>query len=123
MNIKEADEEEISIELYKQLLKEHGPDIMASTNKHTWHIARILERILVSNDLGSLHHHTPTLSEPARRRWRLVFVCDPSVVNAMSALGTIVVFTGILPLGRDEDGLAAILAHGARPSPFSFRID
>jgi len=31
----------------------------------------------------------------------------------MSNLGTIVVFTGILPVARDEQGLAAILGHGA----------
>ena len=30
----------------------------------------------------------------------------------MSDLGTIVVFTGILPVARDEQGLAAILGHG-----------
>jgi hypothetical protein len=27
-------------------------------------------------------------------------------------LGTVVVFTGILPVAKDEQGLAAILGHG-----------
>ena len=30
----------------------------------------------------------------------------------LSAPGTVVVFTGILPVAKDEQGLAAILGHG-----------
>ena len=30
----------------------------------------------------------------------------------MAATGNIVVFTGIIPVAKDEDGLAAILGHG-----------
>jgi len=38
-------------------------------------------------------------------------VDDPKVVNAMASFGNIVVFTGIIPVAKDEDGLAAILGH------------
>jgi len=47
----------------------------------------------------------------SRKEWNLLVVDDPKVVNAMAAPGTIVVFTGILPVARDEQGLAAILGH------------
>ena len=66
-----------------------------------------------------------------RREWNLLVVNDEKVVNAMAApgvqahlkpsrtcdsnvirLGTIVVFTGILPVASHEQGLAAILGHG-----------
>lgn len=68
-----------------------------------------------------------------RKEWNLLVVNDEKVINAMAApgpswhiptpqspfpyrtqlqLGTIVVFTGILPVARDEQGLAAILGHG-----------
>ena len=32
--------------------------------------------------------------------------------RCLSAPGTVVVFTGILPVAKDEQGLAAILGHG-----------
>ncbi|KAH9981802.1 peptidase family M48-domain-containing protein [Russula compacta] len=47
-----------------------------------------------------------------RREWNLLVVDDKKVVNAMAAPGTIVVFTGILPVAGNEQGLAAILGHG-----------
>ncbi|PPR05556.1 hypothetical protein CVT24_003295 [Panaeolus cyanescens] len=65
------------------------------------------------------------------KKWEVVVVNDPNVVNAMAApgefyllyfilflfifnttwIGLIVVFTGILPICQDEEGLAAVLAH------------
>jgi Zn-dependent protease with chaperone function len=62
-----------------------------------------------------------------KKEWNLLVVNDNKVVNAMAApgvfsnrtyvralitSGTVVVFTGILPVAKDEQGLAAILGHG-----------
>lgn len=65
------------------------------------------------------------------RQWELIVVNDDKIVNAaalygqllnfiairmivikLELLGNIVVFTGILPVAKDEQGLAAILGHG-----------
>ncbi|KAN0137529.1 peptidase family M48 domain containing protein [Lactarius tabidus] len=46
-----------------------------------------------------------------KKEWNLLVVNDNKVVNAMAAPGTVVVFTGILPVAKDEQGLAAILGH------------
>ncbi|KAI0260574.1 peptidase family M48-domain-containing protein [Gloeopeniophorella convolvens] len=46
-----------------------------------------------------------------QKEWNLLVVNDKNTVNAMAAPGTIVVFTGILPVAKDEQGLAAILSH------------
>jgi hypothetical protein len=35
----------------------------------------------------------------------------------MFLLGTVVVFTGILPICKDENGLAAVLGHGDSSHP------
>ncbi|KAI9456016.1 hypothetical protein BJY52DRAFT_1277558 [Lactarius psammicola] len=51
-----------------------------------------------------------------KKEWNLLVVNDQKVVNAMAAPGTVVVFTGILPVAKDEQGLAAILGHVARHS-------
>ena len=37
-------------------------------------------------------------------------------------LGTIVIFTGILPIAKDESGLAAIITHGKPNFPRSVEI-
>ena len=42
---------------------------------------------------------------------------DYHLILKQQKLGIIVVFTGILPLCRDEEGLAAVLAHGKLFSP------
>lgn len=44
--------------------------------------------------------------------WTVMVVNDPKTVNAMAAYGNIVVFTGLLPVAKDEDGLASIIGHG-----------
>ncbi|KAI9511952.1 peptidase family M48-domain-containing protein [Russula earlei] len=76
--------------------------------------------------------HGAVSGTASRREWNLLVVNDEKVVNAMAAPGVlahsesfndasvilatsdeapIVVFTGILPVARDEQGLAAILGH------------
>lgn len=73
------------------------------------------------------------------RKWNLVVVNDNTIVNAMASFGNlvtshigctlnsltdmVVVFTGILPVAKDEQGLAAVLAHGSKfiaTSPVTF---
>lgn len=44
------------------------------------------------------------------KEWTVLVVND-KLVNAMAGPGTVVVFTGILPVCKDEAGLAAVLAH------------
>jgi len=95
----------------------------------------VVDRILQANDLG--HVRTPhpagvvqqavgSFWEPedehrgrteelnpevGGREWELLVVNDERVVNAMAAYGNVVVFTGILPVARNEEGLAAVLGH------------
>lgn len=63
------------------------------------------------------------------KEWDVIVVNDPKMINAMASpgrytsnisqnkylllqSGIITVFTGILPICQDEDGLAAVLSHG-----------
>jgi metalloendopeptidase OMA1, mitochondrial len=73
------------------------------------------------------------------KTWELMVVKDDSVVNAMASFGafetnvhsclrpdirkgTVIVFTGILPIARDEEGLAAILGHGEHTIPHATNL-
>ncbi|KAK7453502.1 metalloendopeptidase [Stygiomarasmius scandens] len=46
-----------------------------------------------------------------QKQWEVVVVNEPKIVNAAATPGTVIVFTGILPVCKDEQGLAAVLSH------------
>ena len=64
------------------------------------------------------------------KEWDIIVVKDPKIINTMATpggytsnilqnryllslqSGIITVFTGILPICQDEEGLAAVLSHG-----------
>ncbi|KAF5343664.1 hypothetical protein D9758_014700 [Tetrapyrgos nigripes] len=49
-----------------------------------------------------------------QKEWEVIVVDNKKIVNAAATPGTVIVFTGILPVCKDEQGLAAVLAHVAR---------
>jgi len=67
-----------------------------------------------SEHLPTAAPHPPHRS-PARRRFAQVFVVDdPATKNAFVLPGgKVFVFSGILPICANEDGLASVLGHGA----------
>ncbi|KAF9782487.1 hypothetical protein BJ322DRAFT_1111347 [Thelephora terrestris] len=118
---------------HHQLLEEFRGKILPPDHPLTQAVRDIVTRILDASNLGSLkadstlkqqagtpiedswHADVQTREGPVpgsgQREWRLIVVHDPKIVNAMASFGNIVVFTGIIPVARDEDGLAAILGH------------
>ncbi|KAF5378075.1 hypothetical protein D9615_007517 [Tricholomella constricta] len=55
---------------------------------------------------------TPEGGETGQEReWEVIVVNDPKMINAQAVPGLIVVYTGILPVCKDEQGLSAVLAH------------
>ena len=78
-------------------------------------------------DSGAATDSGPTYGPS--KEWDVIVVNDPKMINAMASpgrytsnisqnkclliqSGIITVFTGILPICQDEDGLAAVLSHG-----------
>ncbi|KAF8057445.1 peptidase family M48-domain-containing protein [Lyophyllum atratum] len=49
--------------------------------------------------------------EGHEREWDVIVVNDNKMINAMALPGVVIVFTGILPVCKDEQGLSAVLAH------------
>lgn len=99
---------------------------------------RVLTRLLDANDLGTLRSSSAPSQRKASpddlfnpdvesgrtedvapgvggREWELLVVNDDKVVNAAASYGNVLVFTGILPVAKDEEGLAAVLGHGESP--------
>ncbi|KAI0776971.1 peptidase family M48-domain-containing protein [Trametes elegans] len=114
---------------HQQLLSEFKGKVLPPNHPLTRHIRRVVTQILEANNLGTLEApdvHARLLpsadvwaaSEVERvtpevggKEWHLFVVNDDKVVNAMASFGNIVVFTGILPIAKDENGLAAVLGH------------
>ncbi|KDR71865.1 hypothetical protein GALMADRAFT_74786 [Galerina marginata CBS 339.88] len=106
------------------------------------HVRRVASRILHASNLGILRgEETPTFLSPfgmgsdaeghswnpdaefgaaknpgpvygPSKEWDVIVVNAKEVINAMASPGVVVVFTGILPVCQDEEGLAAVLSHG-----------
>ncbi|PCH34620.1 hypothetical protein WOLCODRAFT_124748, partial [Wolfiporia cocos MD-104 SS10] len=120
-----ASRDEILHEFRGKILPEHHP--------LTRHVQRVVTRILEANNLGTLASSEPRVipvqgptddlwasstdvavsvpPEGGGKEWNLVVINDDRVVNAAASYGNIMVFTGILPVAKDEQGLAAILSH------------
>lgn len=121
---------------YAELLNQFRGKILPADHPITRHVRRVVTDILETNNLGSLHSSEPrrrsffgddiweedafaaarsrttnSVPESGGKEWHLLVVNDPKVVNAMATFGNIVVFTGILPICKDEQGLAAVLGH------------
>jgi predicted Zn-dependent protease len=63
-------------------------------------VKRVAERVIGASGLGKSY------------RWEYMIINAPKTVNAAAiAGGRIIVFTGILPVARDDAGLATIIGH------------
>ncbi len=102
--ISEADEAQIGVQAFQQLRQQEMKRGRLLTERddpaaHAW-IKRVTERVIWASGLGTKY------------RWDYMVVNAPKTVNAAAiAGGRILVYTGILPVARDDAGLAAIIGH------------
>ncbi|KZT66307.1 hypothetical protein DAEQUDRAFT_730423 [Daedalea quercina L-15889] len=119
---------------HEELVAEYGRQVLPPNHPITRHVRRVVERILEASNLGTVassepvHGHAlsfdpagamwPTAQSSENvpptvggKQWNLMVVHDDKMVNAAASFGDIIVFTGILPVAKDEEGLAAVLGH------------
>ncbi|KAL4065450.1 peptidase family M48-domain-containing protein [Scleroderma citrinum] len=136
MDISPRFESKLAQAEYAGLLTQFRGKVLPADHPITRHVRRVVTDILYANNLGTLHSSEPhqqssvgggfwgddpygaarpqttnASPESGGKEWNLLVVNDPSIVNAMATFGNIVVFTGILPICKDEQGLAAVLGH------------
>ncbi|KAG6830723.1 hypothetical protein H0H92_015002 [Tricholoma furcatifolium] len=146
MNTSPATEEEFSQAAREEILQEFQHKILPPNHIVTRHVKRVVTQVLESSNLGHLRGENfatvpqhlqssfgdepnwdPDFQNPGQyesssrdgreRKWEVIVVHEPKIANAMAVPGIVVVFTGILPICKDERGLAAVLSHGTYP-PF-----
>ncbi|KZT34381.1 hypothetical protein SISSUDRAFT_975683, partial [Sistotremastrum suecicum HHB10207 ss-3] len=138
MDISPGAERKLAEQTHAQLLQEYRGKILPPNHPLTLQVKKIVTRLLEASDLGHIKAdagtgtfgevlqdlwHSPSgspdmasaPSPPTSARnpaeWNVMVVNDPKIVNAMATFGSIVVFTGILPICQDENVLAAVLGH------------
>lgn len=85
---------------YPLLLQELKGKILPAEHPYTRMVANVVERLL------------PSVKELAGDDWRVHVINDPKQMNAfVMPGGKVFVFTGLLPICQDEDGLAVVLGH------------
>ena len=94
--ISEDKESQLGLEAYADVKKKnkisHDPEINAQ-------VERVGRRIAKAADMPEYH-------------WEFTVIDDPKTVNAFCLPGgKIAVYTGILPLTKDDNGLAVVLGH------------
>lgn len=86
---------------YEEILQQFRGRILPVDHPYTQMVARVVERLLPS--AGGL---------AGKGDWRVHVIDAPDERNAFVIPGgKVFVFTGILPICKDEDGVAAVLGH------------
>jgi len=134
MNIGPSTEAMLGDAVREEIHRTAGPMLLPDNHVITLHVRRVVSRILTASNLGTIKgekkpgdsifsgmFHTgdadfggsgaPSEAVGPQKEWEVLVVNDKRTVNAMCAPGVVVVYTGILPVCHDDQGLAAVLAH------------
>ncbi|KAI8052053.1 peptidase family M48-domain-containing protein [Syncephalis plumigaleata] len=98
MSMSPENEEKLAKISYNGVMQEFGRNILPPSHPITVFVRRVAERIIQASGMTDLN-------------WE-VFVIDSPIPNAFVLPGgKVFVFTGILPMTQDEQGMAAVLGH------------
>lgn len=93
-------EKSVGVQAYNQTLQQYQGKILPPDHPYTQMVGRVVERLL------------PATGGLAGEEWRVHVVDSPDEQNAfVMPGGKVFVFTGILPICGDENGLASVLSH------------
>lgn len=96
----------IGQETYQQTLNEYKGRILSKSDGRTQMVEKVCSRLIAAIDPKDLDPNQKT-------DWKVFVVKDDQQKNAFVVPGgKIFVFTGILRVCKDEDGLATVLGHG-----------
>jgi predicted Zn-dependent protease len=91
-------EQQMGQQQLQQILAEYKGAILSKRDKRSQAVHRVLERLIPNSGLTD-------------QKWE-IFVIESEEQNAFVIPGgKVFVFTGILPICRDDDGIAAVLGH------------
>ncbi|KAK2755777.1 putative secondary metabolism biosynthetic enzyme [Arachnomyces sp. PD_36] len=101
-----ADQElKLGKQSYNQIMAEYRGRILPASHPYTQFVDRVMRRLIPFAEMGGGQGGMTT-------DWEVHVIKDDQMRNAFVLPGgKVFVFTGILPITEDEDGMAAILGH------------
>ncbi|GME21867.1 mitochondrial metalloendopeptidase oma1 [Neofusicoccum parvum] len=91
-------EQSMSKEMYNQVLQEYHGRILPPWDRRVRMVQRVLDRLIPASGLTD-------------ENWEVHVIDDPQKNAFVIPGGKVFVFSGILPICQNEDGLAAVLGH------------
>ncbi|KAL1628177.1 metalloendopeptidase [Diplodia seriata] len=88
----------MSKEMYAQVLQEYHGQILPAWDRRVQMVQRVLDRLIPASGLDN-------------EQWEVHVIDSPEMNAFVIPGGKVFVFSGILPICRNEDGLAAVLGH------------
>lgn len=87
---------------FQEVMQQYHGQILPSSHPDARFVQSVVDRIVRSN----------ALEPPGKSGWQTFVIRDDTKNAFVTPGGHIFVFTGILPVAKDADGLAVILGHG-----------
>ncbi|KAB2578742.1 Peptidase M48 [Lasiodiplodia theobromae] len=91
-------EKSMSQEMYAEVMREYQGKILPPWDRRVQLVQRVLDRLIPASGLHD-------------ERWEVHVIDSPEMNAFVIPGGKVFVFSGILPICRNEDGLAAVLGH------------
>ncbi|KAJ1929780.1 metalloendopeptidase [Tieghemiomyces parasiticus] len=104
MAVSPAEVEAMAKQSYEEIMDQYGDRILPANHNYTRFVKRVATRIIRASGMDVLGAG-PTMD------WEFYVIDAPEMNAFVLPGGKVFVFTGILPVARDEDGLATILGH------------
>jgi metalloendopeptidase OMA1, mitochondrial len=90
-------EKQMGIEAFNEIMRTHRNDMLPASHPTSRYVAKVAKRIVESSQLQG--------------DWEVHVIVSPTANAFVIPGGKIFVFTGILPVVDNEDGMAAVLGH------------
>ncbi|GAA5875807.1 hypothetical protein JCM16303_004003 [Sporobolomyces ruberrimus] len=105
MDVDPQTEQEMAKQSYDEVMQQYGGRVLGNNSSTTKYVKEVVRRIVEGNGLDAD-------GNGGTNGWEVFVVQDDQTQNAFVIPGgKIFVFSGILPIAKDEDGLAVILGH------------
>ncbi|KAJ1954993.1 metalloendopeptidase [Dispira parvispora] len=98
MAVSDKEMEIIAKQSYQEIMEQYGSHILPPTHRYSVFVRRIAERIIRASGMDALN-------------WEFYVIDSPEHNAFVLPGGKVFVFTGILPIVKDADGLATVLGH------------
>ncbi|CAO3697713.1 unnamed protein product [Rhizopus stolonifer] len=98
MNITPKQEEAMAIMSYNDVMNEFGRRILPPDHPYTLFVKRVAKRLVQVSGMENM-------------KWEFYVIDSPERNAFVLPGGKVFVFTGILPVVQNEDGMAAVLGH------------